>query len=91
MSRRGLLIIDMLNDFLDRMEAERVGGLVASTNRLIGAFRSVRLPVIWVGNAFKADLSDAFLEMRDKGIFVAIEGTRGAEIVETLGKSSDCS
>ncbi|RWO05701.1 MAG: cysteine hydrolase [Mesorhizobium sp.] len=49
-------------------------------NRLVGAFRSLQLPVIWVRQKFRSDFSDAFLEMRDKGIAVTIQGTRGAQL-----------
>jgi maleamate amidohydrolase len=56
-----LLIVDMLNDFLGRWEDERVDVLVGRTNEPIAAFRHRDLPVIWVRQEFKADLSDAFL------------------------------
>jgi nicotinamidase-related amidase len=78
MPKRCLIIIDMLNDFLDRCVTERVDRLVGNTNLLIESFRRFDLPVIWVRQEFRLDLSDAFLEMRDKGIAVAIEGTRGS-------------
>ena len=85
-----LIVIDMLYDFLDAWEADRRARLIERTNRLIGVFRSAALPVIWIRQEFKADLSDGFLEMRDKGISVTIEGTRGAEIHRDLGyRSSD--
>lgn len=80
MSQRCLLIIDMLNDFLDMWPEAEAARLVANTNRLAAAFRERGLPVIWVRQEFRADLSDAFLEMRDKSIAKTIENTRGAAL-----------
>ncbi|KRA65844.1 aldehyde dehydrogenase [Caulobacter sp. Root655] len=82
----GLIVIDMINDFLDRAGQDRGAGIVARTNDLATAFRARGLPVIWVRQAFRADLSDAFLEMRDKQISISIEGTRGAEIDNRLDR-----
>ncbi|RWK60140.1 cysteine hydrolase [Mesorhizobium sp.] len=78
MTKRCLLIIDLLNEYLDPWEADKVDRLIQNTNRLVAAFRSLQLPVIWVRQEFRLDLSDAFLEMRDKRIAVTIQGTRGA-------------
>lgn len=66
MIKRCLIIIDLLNDYLDRWDSDKVGRLVQNTNRLIRAFRKSHLQVVWVRQAFRPDLSDAFLEMRDK-------------------------
>ena len=79
-----LIVIDMLNDFLDRWQADERAGLIGRTNHLIAAFRELSCPVIWVRQAFKPDLSDAYLEMRDKKISVIIEGTHGAQIHDDL-------
>lgn len=75
-----LINIDLLQDFLGQHEAHRVDRLIASTNELISLFRGAELPIIWVRQEFAADLSDAFLEMREKGIRIAIAGTQGAQI-----------
>lgn len=80
MTKRCLIIIDLLNEYLDLWEADEAGRLVQNTNRLVGAFRSLQLPVIWVRQEFRSDLSDAFLEMRDKRIAITIKGTRGAQL-----------
>ena len=84
MSTHCLMIVDMLHDFLDRWEAGRRAKLIENTNQLVEAFRTSALPVIWVRQEFKADLSDAFLEMRDKGIAITIEGTKGCRIHSDL-------
>jgi maleamate amidohydrolase len=64
-----LLVVDMLLD---------------STRELVAMMRERGLPVIWVRQEFEPDLSDAFPEMREKGIRVVIKGTPGAEIVSEL-------
>lgn len=84
-----LIVIDMLNDFLDLREPDVCSRLIANTNQLIAAFRSAGCPIIWVRQSFKADLSDAFLEMRDRQIAMTIEGTRGAEIHADLERNPD--
>lgn len=87
MAAHCLLVIDMLNDFLDRWPASESERLVERTNQLVDAFNKKGLPVIWVRQAFKPDLSDAFLEMKDKDISVTIDGTRGAEFHPGLRKN----
>ena len=81
-----LLVIDMLNDFLDRWAPDARAALIERTNRLIGAYRAADRPVLWIGQAFRADLGDAFLEMRDRGTSITIEGTAGAEIHADLDR-----
>lgn len=83
-----LIVVDMLNDFLDRWEPDNRSRLIANTNQLIAAFRSANCPVIWVRQSFNPDLSDAFLEMKDRQISITIEGTRGAEIHADLDRKS---
>ena len=79
-----LIVIDMLNDFLDRWEPKQKQRLVQSINNLASLIRSVSYPVIWVRQEFEADLRDAFLEMRSKGIRCTIKGTQGCRIVSEL-------
>jgi isochorismate hydrolase len=43
---------------------------------------------IWVRQEFEPDLSDAFPEMRTKGIRITIKGTRGCQIVADLAVAS---
>lgn len=83
-----LIVIDMLHDFLDQWETDRRAKLIESTNKLVEAFRRSAQPVIWIRQEFKPDLSDAFLEMRDKRISVTIEGTRGSQIHNDLAYRS---
>ncbi len=79
----------MLYDFLDRWEGDKREQLIQSTNELIRTCRNRNLPVIWVRQEFKSDLSDAFLEMRDKKIAVTIAGTRGAQIHKDLDRQEN--
>ena len=84
--RNCLIVIDLQNDFLDRIEPESRADLIRKTNDLIDIFRVSGCSVIWVKQTFKPDLSDAFLEMKDRHISVAIEGTPGSEISSELAK-----
>jgi nicotinamidase-related amidase len=53
-----LLIIDMLNDFLDRWSDDDRADLVRGIQSLANIFRSEGYPVAWVRQEFKADLAD---------------------------------
>lgn len=83
-----LLVIDLVNDFLDQWPADSKKRLLDSTRELIATMRSRKLPVIWVRQEFVPDLSDAFPEMREKGIRLTIQGTPGAEIVRELAPAA---
>lgn len=76
MQRPALLVIDMLNDFLDKWDPARRNKLICAVNELVQIMRRASRPVIWVRQEFEPDLSDAFLEMRAKGIRVAIRERR---------------
>ena len=90
MNKPALLIIDMLNDsFLsERLSAKRAA-LCDSINALLRFARENQFHIIWVRQEFKADLSDAFLEMRDENIEMYIEGTFGSRIVAELEQMDD--
>ncbi len=75
-----LILIDMQNDFLDRLGDAGRATLIEKTNQLIDSFRASGCPIVWVRTLFEEDLSDAFLEMRDRQIAVAIKGSAGAEL-----------
>lgn len=79
-----LIVIDMLNDFLASWEPGRTGELVQSINDLVTIFRGHSRPVIWVRQEFEPDLSDAFPEMKAKGIHTVIRGTPGCQMVSEL-------
>src|ERR1035438_6444098 len=46
--------------------------------------RDASRPVIWVRQEFEPDLSDAFPEMKMKGIHIVIKGTAGSQIDSQL-------
>jgi maleamate amidohydrolase len=84
MKKPVLIVIDMLRDFLENWDPVRNEKLVHSINDLVGIMRSGSHPVIWVRQEFEPDLSDAFPEMRAKGIRITIKGTPGCEILPEL-------
>jgi bifunctional isochorismate lyase/aryl carrier protein len=89
--RAALIVIDMLIDFFERqpMLAAEQARLVASINDLSAALRRLGLPIIWVRQEFKTDLSDAFLDIRRRKISITIEGTRRAQILLELERGPD--
>jgi nicotinamidase-related amidase len=84
MKKPVLIVIDMLNDFLDQWEPTARNRLTQSINELIGVVRGSGNPIIWVRQEFDPDLHDAFPEMRAKSIRSTIKGTRGSELVPEL-------
>ncbi len=84
MKKPALIVIDMLNDFLDRWQPAARESLIRSVNELTSRAREHGWPVIWVRQEFAEDLSDAFLDMRSKNIQITIRGTRGCEIAPEL-------
>ena len=89
MTRNCLIVIDMQNDFLDRLEGDDRAGLIANTNHLIDLFRASGCPVIWVQQLLSPDLSDAPLLMRDRRMSVVIDGTAGARIDADLARDDN--
>lgn len=87
MKKPVLIVIDMLNDFLDRWETARKEELVLSINDLVEIVRKSGHPVLWVRQEFEPDLRDAFPEMKAKGIQITIKGTPGAQILSDLAIS----
>ena len=84
-----LLIIDMLNDFLDDWSTTDRASLVEGVRSLTEMFRAARQPIVWVRQEFEPDLSDAFQEMRRKNIRITIKGTQGAKIIPELMPGSE--
>jgi nicotinamidase-related amidase len=79
-----LIVIDMLNDFLQAWAPASKQRLVRSTDALVDILRAHNRPVIWVRQEFQPDLRDAFPEMRAKGIRITIKGTHGCQIDSDL-------
>jgi nicotinamidase-related amidase len=84
MQRPVLIVIDMLNDFLEKWETTPRQQLLRSINDLVGLMRQCGHPVIWVRQEFEPDLRDAFPKMRSRGIRITIKGTAGCQIVPDL-------
>jgi nicotinamidase-related amidase len=84
MQKPALLVIDMLNDFLERWEPLQREGLIRAINELVATMRKRSRPVIWVRQEFEADLNDASTEIRERGIRVTIKGTAGSRINSQL-------
>jgi nicotinamidase-related amidase len=81
-----VLIIDLVNDFFERMEvlAQQRAAIVEATNTLVAACRQSQQPVIWVREEFASDLHDAPAEIRKNRIYVRIAGTRGCQWLPEL-------
>jgi nicotinamidase-related amidase len=88
MKRPVLVVIDMVQDFLEGWEPERRQSLVESVNELVNIVRSAACPVIWVRQEFEPDLRDAFPEMKAKGIRINIKGTPGCQLFPRLSVDS---
>jgi nicotinamidase-related amidase len=84
MKEPALIVIDLLNDFLQTWPPASKQRLVRSTNALVDIVRSHERPIIWVRQEFRPDLQDAFPEMRAKGIRITIQGTQGCQIASEL-------
>ena len=84
MRRPALVVIDMLNDFLEKWPPAPRQRLVRSINEFVTLVRQGGHPVIWVRQEFEADLQDAFADMKRKGIRITIKGTPGCQIASDL-------
>ena len=89
MARNCLIVIDMQNDFLVRLEDDTRTALIFNTNQLIDVFRASGCPVIWVQQLLSPDLSDAPLFIRDGRKSVVIEGTAGAQLHSDLARQDE--
>jgi len=88
--KTAILIIDVLQDFFKggRLKDHREK-LTKSINELVGIGREKRLPIIWVRQEFKDDLSDAFLAMRKNNDKITIQGTAGCQLLPELDRHKD--
>ena len=85
---KALLVIDMLEDFFRQGPLKELrDDIIKNINTLIQGCRERELPVIWVRQEFREDLSDAFLVMRKKNIKITIAGTPGSQILAELDRS----
>lgn len=88
--KAAVLIIDVLQDFFKegRLKDHREK-LATSINELVSIGREKELPIIWVRQEFKDDLSDAFLAMRKNGNKITIENTEGCQLLPELDRQEN--
>jgi nicotinamidase-related amidase len=77
---RCLLNIDLIEECLKHLAADDASRIVAATNELVALFRRSNLLIIWVRQEFEPDLSDAFLDMRKRGVRAYVAGASGARL-----------
>lgn len=88
--KKALLIIELLQDFFkEGLLAEHRERLVASVNELVDAAHEQGVPVIWIRQEYKADLSDAPLYNRKKNKPITIEGTDGSKFLPELHQAEN--
>jgi nicotinamidase-related amidase len=83
--KAAILLFDLLEDYFQegRLKANR-STLVTHVNALTRVGRASHVPIVWIRQAFKADLSDAFLGMRKTQTAVTIENTPGSQLLSEL-------
>ena len=85
-----LVVIDMQKDFFQKKHLlEQRELLVENLNRLIELARKHKLPVIWVRQVWKYDLSNSPKHIRQSGKGYVLEGTKGSELLDELSKLSE--
>ena len=83
--KKALLIIDLLNDFFkEGLLAEHRQKLATAVNELVDAAREENIPIIWVRQEYKADLSDAPLYNRKNNKPITIVETEGCQLLPEL-------
>lgn len=83
--KKALLIIDLLQDFFkEGLLAEHRQKLATSVNELVDVAHKLNIPVIWVRQEYKTDLSDAPLYNRKNNKPTTIEGTEGCQLLPEL-------
>ena len=81
----GILMIDLVEDFFVKgFSSEGRARIITNTNELTKVARGKNIPIIWVKQEFKADLSDAYIGLRKNNIQVTIENTPGSQFLDGL-------
>lgn len=82
-----VVIVDMQKDFFKKERLlEQKDSLVKNINDLLVLTRNRGVPVIWIRQEWKKDLSNAPKNIRQSGEGYALEGTEGSHLVEGLKK-----
>lgn len=79
-----LLIVDMQNDFVQRLEQRTVYAVTANINALARCFERNGLPIYMIVTEHAPDGSDALLRAREENFIPAKRGTPGALPVSGL-------
>ncbi len=84
-----LLIIDMSKDLFSQnyhngILLKNKNKIVSCINTLVSIFRENKLPIIWVAERLKSDLSDAPLMMKKTKRFYTLDNTDGWKILDEL-------
>ena len=79
-----LLIVDMQNDFVARLDQGTVEALTANISSLAHCFESRRLPVYMVVTEHAPDGSDALRKAREEDYIPAKRASFGARVVKGL-------
>jgi nicotinamidase-related amidase len=83
-----ILVVDMVGDmFSHETLSQQRPSLVSAINTLTEAGRKAGHLVVWIRQEHEADLSDAPLQFKRRGIHIAIAGTAGAELLPELNVS----
>ncbi len=82
-----ILIIDAQQDFFQKSRLkDNRKKLAKNINKLTMVGRSHDVPIVWVRQVFKKDLSDAFLGYKEEGVTIVIENTPGSQLLPELKK-----
>lgn len=85
-----LIIIDMLNDFFKEAPMKNQKSVLSEKiNGLIKIVERKNIPIIFIRQEFKKDLSDAFLFMKKRNEKNTIKGTKGAQILSEINKNKN--
>jgi len=82
--RYAMIIIDMLNDFFEKDSRlnKLKKTLCKNSNDLIRFARKKKIPVIFIRQEFKPDLSDAFLFMKQKKSRLRLKAQKDAKFLK---------
>lgn len=85
---RAILVVDMVGDMFSHETLSRQrSSLVSAINALTEAGREAGYLVVWIRQEFEADLSDAPLQFKRRGIHTTITGRAGADLLPELSVS----
>jgi len=87
-ARAALVLVDLQNDFIERLSTGERRSVVAAAQRWLQWFRSEGLPVVHLHTEVVPDLSNALPRWREEKIRCCIEDTPGVESPNELAPES---